>query len=81
MSQELFEAGALRQFRHNNDVSPNPGFVAAYDKDITDREFARIAAKLRDWQEAYENMAKFAESNGLNITTSGPIPTAGSATP
>lgn len=27
----------LRQYRHNNDVSPNPEFVFAYDKSITDR--------------------------------------------
>lgn len=74
MSNALIEAGALRQFQHND----GSGLTAGYDIAIIDREFARMEAKLRDWQEAYENMAKFAESNGLNITTSGlPIPTKG----
>ena len=38
----LIEAGALRQFLHNDNT---PGFVAAYDKSIVDREFARLHAQ------------------------------------
>lgn len=34
---DLIEAGALRQFKHNDG---SDGFVAGYDKEITDRVFA-----------------------------------------
>lgn len=49
MTKELIEAGALRQFRHNDD---SDGVVYAYDREIVDRVFAAgQAADVRTWQE------------------------------
>lgn len=39
MSKLLIEAGALRQLKHNDG---SEGFVAAYDKDITDEFIAKL---------------------------------------
>lgn len=49
MTKELIEAGALRQLKHNDG---SEGFVVAYDKDIVDREFARINAIAAPTDEA-----------------------------
>lgn len=40
-NKTLVNAGALRQFKHNDG---SEGFVAAYDLEITDREFARLVS-------------------------------------
>jgi hypothetical protein len=40
--QLLINAGALRQYRHNDG---SEGFVFGYDKAIVDREFARLQAR------------------------------------
>jgi hypothetical protein len=45
LSGDLIEAGALRQYRHNNDVSPVGDFVFAYDKDVTDNFIAHIVSQ------------------------------------
>lgn len=44
-SVDLVEPGALRQFCHNDGSS---GFVVAYDKEITDRVFARLSARTAE---------------------------------
>jgi hypothetical protein len=70
--QSLIEAGALRQYRHNNDVSPNPEFVFAYDKDATEGFIGhivsqRVRAALKEAElgaqnaEAIRNQAKAEE--------------------
>lgn len=51
-AQALIEAGALRQFRHNDG---SEGFVAAYDKDITDRVFALLEPNDRSLWTATHN--------------------------
>jgi hypothetical protein len=48
---EVLKAQATRQFRHNDDNSPdvfNPegGFVFAYDRDVIDKGLAELQAKL-----------------------------------
>lgn len=67
MTNELIEAGALRQFQHND----GSGLTVGYDIAITDREFARLHAQIGEWKEAYANMKQFAEGRGLDTTTRG----------
>ena len=43
----LINAGALRQYRHND----NSGFVFGYDKEITDRVIADMQAELEVWKD------------------------------
>ena len=48
---ELLQAVATRQFRHNDDNSPDMfepvgGFVIAYDKDVIDKGLKELRAKL-----------------------------------
>lgn len=54
MTKELIDAGALRQFKHNDG---SDGFVCAYDRPIVDRVFAAKflaqsgAVDVKTWQE------------------------------
>lgn len=49
MTKELIEAGALRQFKHNDG---SEGFVCAYDREIVDRVFAsRRVTNVLTWQQ------------------------------
>lgn len=43
ITDDLIEAGALRQYRHNDG---SEGFIFAYDKATTDRIFAHLHAEL-----------------------------------
>ena len=58
----LIAAGALRQFRHNDD---SEGFVFAYDKAITDREFALLASRSKTAGEAVGWLYDWTHSSAL----------------
>jgi hypothetical protein len=63
---EVLKAQATRQFRHNDDNSPdvfNPegGFVFAYDRDVIDKGLAELQAKLAARDCEIERLTEFAK--------------------